>query len=62
MLLGGTLHQSSDLKQHIMDHENSMVRDLTTMINGLKMISANATFKTRLMIANDVLQRRLALQ
>ena len=36
-----------------------MVRQLTTRINGLKKISANATFNTRLMIANGVVMSKM---
>ena len=58
-LLGGTLHQSLEWNQHISDHDSSMVRQLTTRINGLKKISANATFNTRLMIANGVVMSKM---
>ena len=37
-----------------------MSRQLTTRINGLKKISVNATFNTRLMIANGVVMSRMA--
>ena len=36
-----------------------MSRQLTTRINGLKKISANATFNTRLMIANGVVMSKM---
>ena len=58
-LLGGQLHQSLEWNQHIRDNESSMVRQLTTRINGLKRISANATFNTRLMIANGVVMSKM---
>ena len=58
-LLGGQLHQSLEWNQHISDHESSMSRQLTTRINGLKKISANATFNTRLMIANGVVMSKM---
>ena len=58
-LLGGNLHQSLQWNHHIRDHENSMLRQLTTRINGLKKISANATFNTRLMVANGAVISKL---
>ena len=58
-LLGGTLHQSLEWNHHISDNENSMVRQLTSRINGLKKISVNSTFNTRLMIANGVVMSKM---
>ena len=45
--------------QHIRDGESSLLRQLTTRINGLKKISVNATFHTRLMVANGVLMSKM---
>ena len=58
-LLGGQLHQSLEWNHHIRDHESSLVRQLTTRINGLKKISTNATFNTRLMVANGVVMSKM---
>ena len=50
--LGGHLHQSLQWNQHIRDDKGSLVSQLTMRINGLKKISVNATFTTRLMVAD----------
>ena len=52
-LLGINIHQSMRWKEHIIDSKKSMVKSLTSRLNALKMISVNATFKTRLMVANS---------
>ena len=58
-LLGGHIHQSLEWNTHLSEHESSMVRQLTSRINGLKKISTNATFNTRLMVANGVVMSKL---
>ena len=58
-LLGCNLHQSMQWNHHLRDHSKSVVRQLTTRVNGLKKIARNATFKTRLMIANGAVMSRL---
>ena len=58
-LLGGHLHQSLQWNHHIRDHKNSIMKQLTIRINGLKKISKNATFNTRLMVANGVVMSKL---
>ena len=59
-LLGGKLHQSMQWNEHIRDGESSLMRQLTTRINGLKKISVNATFQTRLMVANGAVMSKMA--
>ena len=58
-LLGGIVHQSLKWNHHLRDGQSSLIRQLTSRINGLKMISRSACFKTRLMIANGAVQSRL---
>ena len=58
-LLGGQIHQSLKWNQHIRDHKSSMIRQLTSRLNGLKKVSKNATFSTRLMVANGVVMSKL---
>ena len=58
-LLGGHIHQSLEWNTHLSDHESSMIKQLTSRINGLKKISSNATFNTRLMVANGVVMSKL---
>ena len=52
-LLGLNIHQSMRWKEHIIGSKKSLVKILTSRLNALKMISVNATFKTRLMVANS---------
>ena len=58
-LLGGHLHQSLQWNHHIRDHKNSIMKQLTSRINGLKKIARNSTFNTRLMVANGVVMSKL---
>lgn len=57
-LLGGHLHQSLQWNHHIRDSKQSIMRQITTRINGLKKISKNATFNTRLMVANGAVMSK----
>jgi hypothetical protein len=59
-LLGGKLHQSMQWNQHIRDGESSLMRQLTARINGLKKISVNSSFQTRLMVANGAFMSKMA--
>ena len=58
-LLGGQLHQSLQWNLHLRDHKESLARQLTSRINGLKRVCANAKFATRLMVANGVVMSKL---
>ena len=51
-LLGLNIHQSLKWKEHVLSSEKSLIKILTTRLTALKKISRNATFKTRLMVAN----------
>ena len=53
-LLGCHIHQSLKWKEHIQANEKSLIRQLTSRLNGLKELAINAPFKTRLMAANSV--------
>ena len=58
-LLGGRLHQSMQWNLHLSEGDGSLAKQLTTRINGLKKISANSTFHTRLMVANGVVMSKM---
>ena len=58
-LLGGHISQDLKWKQHILDSENSLVRQLTCRIDGLAIMSSRATFMTRLMVANEIVMSKL---
>jgi hypothetical protein len=59
-LLGGQLHQSLHWKLHIRDHKGSLVNQLGSRLNGLKKVCVNASFGTKLMVANGVVMSKLA--
>ena len=52
---------SQDLKwnTHIRDGQNSLIKQLTGRINGLKRIARNSTFETRRMVANGIVLSKL---
>ena len=58
-LLGSFLHQDFSWKQHLRDHKSSLLNQLTQRMNGLRKMFQNATFQTRLMVANGVIMSRL---
>ena len=58
-LLGAQLHQNLGWGLHIRDHKSSLLNQLSRRINGLKKICGNATFSTRLMVANGVVMSKL---
>ena len=58
-LLGAQLHQNLGWGCHIRDHKLSLLNQLSSRINGLKKICGNATFTTRLMVANGVVISKL---
>ena len=58
-LLGGQIHQSLKWNHHISDGKSSLLKQLTSRNNGLKKISKNAKFKTRLMVANGAVHSKL---
>ena len=52
-LLGLNIHQSLKWKEHIISNKKSMIKTLTTRLNALRRLAVNASFKTRLMVANS---------
>ena len=59
-LLGGQLHQGLEWNHHLRDHKGSLLSQLTSRMNGLKKVSANASFSTKLMVANGVVMSKLS--
>ena len=51
-LLGLSIHQSLKWKEHVVAGKGSLLCSLTSRLNGLKKVAKNASFKTRLLIAN----------
>ena len=47
------IHESLKWKEHILSNDKSMIKLLTTRLSALRKVSRNASFKTRLMVANS---------
>ena len=58
-LLGGMIHQDLKWAEHVLDGDESLVRCLTTRLNGLKIICKVAPFKTRKMLADGIFMSKL---
>ena len=58
-LLGGVIHQSGNWRMFIRDGKGSIIKQISTRIGALKIIRKNADFKTRLMVANGLVQAKL---
>ena len=52
-LLGLNIHQSMKWKEHVISNKKSMIKTLATRLNALRRLAVNASFKTRLMVANS---------
>jgi hypothetical protein len=53
-LLGGVISQDLKWKEHLLTSDQSVMRQVTSRVNGLSLISPRALFNTRLMVANGV--------
>ena len=58
-LLGGNICENLKWREHLLDNEQSLVRQLTSRINGLVKVSEYASFSTRLMVANGIFVSKL---
>ena len=58
-LLGGHISEDLKWKEHLLTNEHSVIRQLTSRVNGLCLISPRATFKTKLMVANGIVISQL---
>ena len=58
-MLGGIIHQNLKWTQHIQNDKESLIKGLTTRLNGLRKISKVASFKTRKMLANGIFMSKL---
>ena len=59
-LLGLQLHESLKFAEHCRNNENSLFKKLVPKMNALKMLSRNASFKTRLMVANATIMSTMS--
>ena len=58
-LLGCNVSENLKWRNHILDNEKSMTRQLSSRINGLAMITSHADFSTRLMVANGIVMSKI---
>ena len=61
-LLGIFIQDDLKWNEYIQNNEKSLLKQLNTRLNALKMISNIASFKTRLMIANGIFCSKLIFQ
>ena len=61
-LLGIYIQDNLKWTEYIQNNEKSLIMQLTTRINALKILSAVATFKSRLMVANGIFCSKLIFQ
>ena len=58
-ILGCTVSQNLKWTEHILLNDKSLVKQLTSRLNALKLISRVANFKTRLMLTNGLFMSKL---
>ena len=59
-LLGIRVHQSMSWNEHIRDAEGSVIKQLTTRVNGIRKLTHKADFKTKLKVANGIIMSKLS--
>ena len=59
MLLGGLICEDLKWKEHLLGSDQSLVRQLSSRINGLVKVSLRAPLKTRLTVANGIFMSKL---
>ena len=55
----GVLHQSLKLNTHIRDDKESLLNQLTSQLNVLRKFFDNASFSTRVTVANGIVMNKL---
>ena len=58
-LLGCVISDDLKWRKHILEDEQSILRQLTSRVNGLAMISSRADFQTKLMVANGIVMSKV---
>ena len=58
-LLGGVICEDMKWKEHLLGSDQSLVKQLTSRINGLLKVSSRAPSATRLMVANEIFMSKL---
>ena len=49
-LLGAVVSQTLKWSEHIINNEHSLIKQLRTRLNGINLISKDASFRTKLMV------------
>ena len=58
-LLGGVICEDLKWKEHLLKSEQSLIKQLTSRINGLNLVASRAPLGTRLMVANGIVMSKL---
>ena len=58
-LLGGCIAENLKWREHLLDSKQSLVRQLTSCINGLVKVGRHASLPTKLMVANGIFLSKL---
>ena len=58
-LLGANICEDLKWKEHLLTNEQSLVRQLTSRVNGLNKVCSRASLKTRLQVANGIFISKL---
>ena len=58
-LLGCQINNDLKWKEHILGSDKSTIRQLTSTVNGLCMVSSRADFNTKLMVANGIVMSKI---
>ena len=58
-LLGGQISQDLKWRRHLLDGDQSVIKQLNSRVNGLVLIFRRADFDTRLMVANGIIVSKL---
>ena len=61
-LLGIYIQDDLKWSQYIQNHDKSLIRQLNTRLNALKIVTKSASFKVRLMVANGIFMSKLIFQ
>ena len=58
-LVGIHLSNTLKWKEHILDNQSSLIKQLNSRVNGLSLVSKSAPFKSRLLLANGLVNSKI---
>ena len=58
-LLGCLINEDLKWKENILGNKQSIIKQVTSRINGLSLVSSRADFRTRLMVANGIVVSKM---